>query len=94
MEVCPLTTINEIWKWKAVDDVYLAKYHQQPVYSLIEAIENHREMHHPTMLNKPDAVVNAFIELNMRVKMTINIFMQFLSYVKVDEKYFSNRSVL
>ncbi|XP_050484382.1 50S ribosomal protein L1 [Bombus huntii] len=66
VEVCPLTTINESWKWKAVDDVYLVKYHQQPVYSLKEAIENHRETHHPTMFNKPNAVVNAFIELNMR----------------------------
>ena len=66
VEVCPLTTMNESWKWKAVDDVYIVKYHQRPVYSLKEAIENHRETHHPTMFNKPNAVVNAFIELNMR----------------------------
>ena len=66
VEVCPLTTMNESWKWKAVDDVYIVKYHQRPVYSLKEAIENHRETHHPTILNKPNAVVNAFIELNMR----------------------------
>ena len=46
--------------------MYRVKQHQQPVYSLKEAIENHRETHHPTILNKPNAVVNAFIELNMR----------------------------
>ncbi|KAK9303681.1 hypothetical protein QLX08_004686 [Tetragonisca angustula] len=65
-EVCPLNTIDESWKWKAIDNVYIIKYHPQPVYSLKEAIENHRETHHPTMLNKPNAIVNAFIELNMR----------------------------
>ena len=43
------------------------------MYSLKEAIENHRETHHPTMLNKPNAIVNAFIELNMRVK-NFNLF--------------------
>ncbi|KOX74520.1 39S ribosomal protein L1, mitochondrial [Melipona quadrifasciata] len=65
-EVCPLNTIDESWKWKAIDNVYIIKYHPQPVYSLKEAIEYHRETHHPTMLNKPNAIVNAFIELNMR----------------------------
>lgn len=47
--------------------MYVIKLHPQPVYSLKEAIEFHRETHHPTMFNEPDAHVNAFIELNMKV---------------------------
>lgn len=64
--ISPLRTIDESWKRKAIDNVWITKYHQQPVYSLSEAIEYHREMHHPTMLNEPNAPLNAFIELDMR----------------------------
>ncbi|XP_043794694.1 uncharacterized protein LOC122716056, partial [Apis laboriosa] len=66
VEVCPLNTIDDSWKWKAVDNVWIVKYHQQPIYSFQEAIECHRETHHPTMYNKPNAIVNAFIELDMK----------------------------
>lgn len=66
VEICPLNNIDDSWKWKAVDDVWIVKYHQQPIYSFQEAIECHRETHHPTMYNKPNAIVNAFIQLNMR----------------------------
>ncbi|XP_012339683.1 uncharacterized protein LOC100871180 isoform X1 [Apis florea] len=65
-EVCPLNTIDDSWKWKAIDNVWIVKYHQRPIYSLQEAIECHRETHHPTMYNKPNAIVNAFVELDMR----------------------------
>lgn len=66
VEICPLNNIDDSWKWKAVDNVWVIKYHQRPIYSLQEAIECHRETHHPTMYNKPNAIVNAYIELDMR----------------------------
>ncbi|CAL7937467.1 unnamed protein product [Xylocopa violacea] len=65
-EVCPLIYINDSNKIKAIDDVWAVRYFQRPVYSLKEAIEYHRELHHPTMLNAPNAPINAFIELNMQ----------------------------
>ncbi|XP_076631573.1 mitochondrial ribosomal protein L1 isoform X1 [Colletes latitarsis] len=65
-KMSPLLTLDDSWKRKPVDDVWIVKYHQKPVYSLKEAVECHRELHHPTMYNKPNAFVNAYIELNLQ----------------------------
>ncbi|KAK4881077.1 hypothetical protein RN001_004396 [Aquatica leii] len=47
------------------DDVYIAKYYRWKIYPFSEAIECHRETHHPDMYNKPQANVCINIELNM-----------------------------
>ncbi|XP_063974365.1 large ribosomal subunit protein uL1m [Diachasmimorpha longicaudata] len=47
------------------DDVWLQKYHQFKVYPFEEAVQCHRETHHPTRYNMPNAYINAFIELDM-----------------------------
>lgn len=36
------------------------------MYTVAEAIECHRETHHPTMYNEPNASLNVTIELNMQ----------------------------
>lgn len=53
-------------KSKPVDDVWISRHYSWRVYSFAEAVECHRETHHPTVYNKPDALVNLFIELDMR----------------------------
>lgn len=50
-----------------IDNVWIRKFHKWKIYSFEEAIQSHRETHHPTMLNLPNAPVNAFIELDMQV---------------------------
>lgn len=45
--------------------MYPAKYYQWKVYSFAEAVQCHRETHHPTMYNEPDAPLKVLIELNM-----------------------------
>ncbi|KOC65723.1 39S ribosomal protein L1, mitochondrial [Habropoda laboriosa] len=64
--VSPLGTIDDSWRHKATDDVWVIKYHQRPIFSFKEAIQCHRETHHPTMFNKSNASVNVFIELDMK----------------------------
>ncbi|CAK9795933.1 50S ribosomal protein L1 [Anthophora plagiata] len=64
--ISPLAAINDSWRSKPIDNVWVIKYHKRPIYSFKEAIEYHRETHHPTMLNKPNAPVNALIELDMK----------------------------
>ncbi|CAK9824196.1 50S ribosomal protein L1 [Anthophora retusa] len=64
--ISPLATLDDSWKTKPIDNVWIVKYHRNPMYSFKEAIEFHRETLHPTMLNKPDAPVNAFIELDLK----------------------------
>lgn len=58
--------LDDSWKQKSTDDAYVGKYYQWRVYSVAEAIECHRETHHPTCYNEPNAPVIAYIELNMQ----------------------------
>ncbi|XP_067004658.1 large ribosomal subunit protein uL1m [Anabrus simplex] len=58
--------IEDFWKSDPVDNVWIGKYHKWRIYSFAEAVECHRETHHPTIYNVPDAPLNAFIELDMR----------------------------
>ncbi|XP_015440281.1 PREDICTED: uncharacterized protein LOC107195035 [Dufourea novaeangliae] len=63
--VSPFIMLHDFWRRKHVDNVWLIKYHRRPVFSLQEAIEFHRETHHPTVFNLPNAHINALIELNL-----------------------------
>ncbi|KAK0169095.1 hypothetical protein PV327_002841 [Microctonus hyperodae] len=56
---------NDSWKVSPIDDVWLGKYHKWKVYPFAEAVECHRETHHPTCYNLPNAFINAYIELDM-----------------------------
>ncbi|XP_017882817.1 uncharacterized protein LOC108626589 [Ceratina calcarata] len=64
--ISPLSVIDDSWKREAIDDVWVVKYHQYPVYSLEEAIKCHRELHHPTMMNKPNVPLTAIIDLDLK----------------------------
>lgn len=48
------------------DDVYVGRYYRFPVYTVLEAIQCHRETHHPSMYNVPNAPLTVEIELNMQ----------------------------
>lgn len=60
-------------KPEPVDNIWIINNHKWKIYSFEEAIQAHREMHHPTMSNLPNIFIKAFIELDMQVK-KINIF--------------------
>lgn len=49
-----------------IDDVWVQKYYRWRIYNFQEAVESHRETHHPHIYNIPDAPLHAFIELDMR----------------------------
>jgi large subunit ribosomal protein L1 len=54
--------------WKQLpgrDDAWVGKYYQRVVWPFEDAIKCHRETHHPTMYNVPNAPVIAHIEMNM-----------------------------
>ncbi|KAK5649188.1 hypothetical protein RI129_000217 [Pyrocoelia pectoralis] len=48
-----------------VDNVFIMRKYKMIVYSFAEALQCHRETHHPDMYNKPNADVQIKIELNM-----------------------------
>jgi large subunit ribosomal protein L1 len=51
-----------------VDDVYPGRYYQWRCFSFEEAIECHRETHHPSMYNQPTAPLMAMLDLDMRLE--------------------------
>ncbi|XP_075975918.1 mitochondrial ribosomal protein L1 [Anticarsia gemmatalis] len=57
--------VDDTFKPESKDDVYPLKYYRWVVYSVEDAILAHRQTHHPTMYNVPDAMVYAQIEFNM-----------------------------
>lgn len=59
---------DEYSKPAPVRNVWLGRYHSWKVYSFEEAIECHRQTHHPTMYNIPNADVEVFIELKQNGK--------------------------
>lgn len=59
---------NDSWKQTPVDDVWSAQYNKSKVYTFEEAVSCHRETHHPTMYNVPNAPLIAKIELDMRAE--------------------------
>lgn len=58
--------IDDSWKSVSTDNVWVGRYCRWPVYTVAEAIECHRETHHPSMYNEPNAPLNVAIELNMQ----------------------------
>lgn len=62
-------------KSEPIDDVWISKFHKWKMFSFEEAVQNHRETHHPTIYNLPNATVKAFIELDMQVKRKKNKYL-------------------
>lgn len=58
--------VDDSWKAVPNDNVYIGRYYRWRVYSVTEAIQCHRETHHPTMYGIPNAKLNVEIELNMQ----------------------------
>lgn len=52
-----------------VDDVFFIEKFRKKRFSLEEILEFHRQAVHPDVLNKPDSLVQATIELNLKMKL-------------------------
>lgn len=64
---------DDSWKQVTTDNVYPMKYYRWRVYSFTEAVQCHRETHHPTMYNEPNAPLKIVVELNMQGEKKVNI---------------------
>lgn len=69
------------------DDVYPGKYYRWKVYTVAEAIECHRETHHPTAYNEPNAPVIAHIELDMQGEKATRFVDNFLRMAPIKHKF-------
>lgn len=69
------------------DDVWIGKYCRFNVYSFEEAIKFHRETHHPTMYNVPNAPVFAHIEMNMQAEKITRFVENFHRMATINHKF-------
>nr|CAG4645616.1 EOG090X089S [Lynceus sp. MCZ IZ 141354] len=58
--------IDESEKGFPVDNVFLMNLYKFRVFPFHEAIQCHRESNDPTVFNNPDAIVRAYLELDMK----------------------------
>lgn len=55
-------------KPEAIDDVYITRHFMTKSVSLSDAIQFHRETNHESVYNKPNALINVKIELDMKLE--------------------------
>lgn len=70
-----------------IDDVYIGKSYKWKVYTFAEAIQCHRETHHPTIYNVPNAPLIAEIELNMKAEKGIKMVDNFQRTAPIKHKF-------
>lgn len=69
------------------DDAYIGKYYRWRVYSVAEAVECHRETHHPTAYNEPNAPLIAHIEIDMQGEKATRFVDNFLRMAPIKFKF-------
>lgn len=77
-----------------VDDVYFLESFVPPVYAAVDAIEMHRESHHPTVLDDADAFLYAFVELDLSTKKKVSRNALSRSRLGMETLLWMNRSSL
>lgn len=79
------------------DDVFFMENFRRKRFSLEEILELHRQSVHPDVLNRPDALVSATIELNLKMKLKKKRFIKriesTLCYPYLFKKYEMNYSL-
>lgn len=79
--------MDDTWKTVPKDANYLAKYYRWKVFSFEEAVQSHRETHHPSMYNEPDADLVVHVELNMVAEKQTRTIDDFRNIVMVDHTF-------
>ncbi|KAH6948941.1 hypothetical protein HPB50_027197 [Hyalomma asiaticum] len=59
------------------DDVFFTDKYMPHLYPAADAIAMHRETHHPTVLDDPDALLYAFVELSLKTKKKVRYLLQY-----------------
>ncbi|XP_050089664.1 50S ribosomal protein L1 [Anopheles aquasalis] len=79
--------IDDSWKQEPKDNCWVSKYYKWRVYSVEEAIECHRETHHPTIYNLPNAPLFAHVELNMQAEKVTRFVDNFQRMVPIEHRF-------
>ncbi|XP_052888555.1 39S ribosomal protein L1, mitochondrial [Anopheles moucheti] len=79
--------IDDSWKQDPKDDCWVSKYYKWRVYTVEEAVQCHRETHHPTVYNLPNAPLYAHVELNMQAEKVTRFVDNFQRMVAIAHRF-------
>lgn len=79
--------IKDYWMQVPHDDCYIGKYYQWRIHTVAQAVEFHRETHHPTAYNEPNAPLIAHIELDMQGDKPTRFVDNFLRMAPIKYKF-------
>lgn len=82
--------VDDSWKAVAKDNVWIGRYCRWRIYTVAEAIQCHRETHHPSMYNEPNALLNVTIELNMQGEKKTRFVDKFQRMAMIPHKFDRN----
>lgn len=69
------------------DNVFFTEEFRQLPYSFEDAVTAHREVLHPDIMNQPDVLIKARIELNLRLKRKTRFLSSFASIFMLPHEY-------
>lgn len=78
---------DDSWKRDPIDNVFPMKYYKWIVYPFVEAVNAHRETHHPEMYNKPNAELHLTVELNMQGEKKTRFLDNFYRIAPIPHKF-------
>jgi large subunit ribosomal protein L1 len=79
--------VDDSWKAIPEDDAYVGKYYRWRLYTVADAIQCHKETHHPSMYNVPNAPLVAHVELNMKGEKATRFVENFFRMAPVQNKF-------
>ncbi|XP_045134885.1 39S ribosomal protein L1, mitochondrial-like [Portunus trituberculatus] len=69
------------------DNVWFARFYKQQVYTVEQAFTMHRETHHPTQLDLPDALLHTEVELDMSTDKTNRFIDDFYNVLRLPHDF-------
>nr|CAI5868231.1 unnamed protein product [Callosobruchus analis] len=79
--------VDDSWKPDPTDNVFVAKYFKWIVYPFSEAVNCHKETHHPDIYNQPKANLHLSIELDMQGEKKTRFVDDFTRIVGIPHKF-------
>lgn len=93
VQVQSLFPINEDEKPVAEDNVYFSSVYKWPCFDVLSAINNFKEVHHPTMFDNPKAVVKAYFELDLTTKKKTQFLDNISGFVEVPHLFDTGKPI-
>lgn len=75
------------WKFVATDDAFPGRFYRRPLFTAANAIEFHKEVHHPTMLDALNTPLDIAVEMNMQGDKPTRLVSNFQKLVKIPHPF-------